>query len=107
MAMARNLRVNYDAVAGRYDERIKGGYLTGTNRGIQDLARRVNARRVLDLGCGTGRSLVGPAGLHPAPACFGLDFSAGMLAKARAWQSRYKDCRRGGSTPLSESPTRG
>ena len=83
-------RVDYDAVADRYDERTRGGYLSGTNRALQDLARQVDARLVLDLGCGTGRSLLGPAGLNPAPVCFGLDFSAGMLAKARAFDPDYR-----------------
>ena len=88
--MSRTLQVDYNAISDRYDERTKGGYLSGTNRALRDLARRVSARRVLDLGCGTGRSLMGPAGLDPAPVCFGLDFSAGMLAKARAFDPDYR-----------------
>lgn len=75
------LRVNYDAVAGSYDQRARdGSYLRDVTVALQTLARQINARRVLDLGCGTGRSLVGLAG-HARP--FGLDYSMGMLAQAR------------------------
>ncbi len=83
-------RVNYDEVAESYDRRTKDGYLSGVVEALEGLARRVNVRRVLDLGCGTGRSLVGPARLDPAPGCFGLDLSAGMLAQARVFNPNYR-----------------
>ena len=84
-------RVNYDAVAPKYDDRAKKGYLSGAREALQDLARQVNARRVLDLGCGTGRSLQTLAGsLQPAPLRYGLDFSGGMLTQAYQLNSDYR-----------------
>jgi len=89
--MKKSTQVNYDAVAPNYDQRTEGGYLEGISAALQNLARQAKARRVLDLGCGTGRSLRGLAdSLQPGPACFGLDFSGGMLTQARQFDSRYR-----------------
>jgi SAM-dependent methyltransferase len=87
----KSIRVNYDAVAPSYDQRTQGGYLEGVTSALQNLARQVKAQRVLDLGCGTGRSLRGLAdSVQPAPICYGLDFSGGMLTQARQFDSRYR-----------------
>jgi ubiquinone/menaquinone biosynthesis C-methylase UbiE len=83
-------RVDYDQIAATYDERAKLGYLSAVSTALQKLARQLNAARVLDLGCGTGRSLAGLAQLQPAPVCFGLDLSGGMLARARGLNSGYR-----------------
>jgi ubiquinone/menaquinone biosynthesis C-methylase UbiE len=89
--MAKPIRVNYDAIAPTYDQRTQDGYLEGVTSTLQDLARQVKVRRVLDLGCGTGRSLRGLAdNLQPRPTCYGLDFSGGMLQQARRFDSRYR-----------------
>ena len=83
-------KVNYDQVAAGYDERTKDGYLTGVVEALQDLARRVGAERVLDLGCGTGRSLAGMRQLDPPVERFGLDRSIGMLRKAQGFDRDYR-----------------
>lgn len=82
-------KVNYDDVAGRYDERAAKGYLTQAKPALRRLARQIQIRDVLDLGCGTGRSL---AWLDDTPGCrrFGLDFSAGMLARAARFNPDYR-----------------
>lgn len=74
-------RVDYDTVASGYDRRYRDG-------GPADLAAFVRARcgeagdrRVLEVGCGTGRWLA-EAGATQARA-IGLDPSASMLARAR------------------------
>ncbi len=89
--MTNSTQVNYDDVAPTYDQRTTGGYLKGISLALQKLARQVNARRLLDLGCGTGRSLRGLAGsVQPALLCYGLDFSSGMLAQARLFDPSYR-----------------
>ncbi len=63
----------------------------GVTSALHHLAQQVKARRILDLGCGTGRSLQGVAdGLRPAAIAWGLDLSAGMLAQARRLDSHYR-----------------
>ena len=97
--MSQSHQVNYDAVAPNYDQRTAGGYLEEIGSALQNLARQVHSRHILDLGCGTGRSLYGLAGsLQPNPVCYGLDFSEGMLAQARQFDSQYRLVR--ASAPL-------
>jgi ubiquinone/menaquinone biosynthesis C-methylase UbiE len=90
--MTQPLRVNYDAVATDYDRRTQvGSYLSGVTTALQELARQVSAHQVLDLGCGTGRSLQGMAqARQPAPFCYGLDFSRGMLSQAQQLDPTYR-----------------
>ena len=89
--MSRPPQVDYDSIAPRYDERTASSYLSGIPAALILLARRVRAQCILDLGCGTGRSLQGIAeGLETKPVCFGLDSSTGMLAQARHLDSSYK-----------------
>lgn len=89
--MEKSLQVNYNAVAAGYNQRMQGSYLAGVTEALQDLARQVRAQRVLDLGCGTGRSLQGlAASREPAPLCYGLDFSEGMLHQARQFDAGYR-----------------
>ena len=76
------LRVDYDAVAHQYDLRTAEGALEGIGKALCSLAERVKATRILDLGCGTGRSLSLITRSHRAR-FFGLDLSMGMLLKAR------------------------
>jgi ubiquinone/menaquinone biosynthesis C-methylase UbiE len=89
--MGNSTRVNYDAVAPNYDARTEGGYLEGIGSALQELARQVKTHHILDLGCGTGRSLRGLTdSLQPAPVCYGLDFSGGMLNQARRFDPAYR-----------------
>jgi ubiquinone/menaquinone biosynthesis C-methylase UbiE len=90
--MSRASHVNYDAVASGYDQRTQSGtYLLGVTEALQALARQVEAWNILDLGCGTGRSLQGLAEAQQPPSrCYGLDFSAGMLAQAHRLDSTYR-----------------
>ena len=89
--MAQFPDVNYDDIAPNYDQRSETDYLSGIVSALQDLAHQVNARRALDLGCGTGRSLQGlDSSLQPSPVCYGLDSSAGMLTQARCLDHNYR-----------------
>ena len=89
--MSNPPRVNYDAVAPNYDLRANdGNYLAGVMPALQNLARQVKAQRVLDLGCGTGRSLQSFNDFAASLTRYGLDFSAGMLAQARHLDARYR-----------------
>lgn len=84
-------RVDYDVISRTYNQRPESDYLSGIPMALRTLAQTVNVRCALDLGCGTGRSLKGISrGLSTAPICFGLDFSAGMLAKARQLDGNYR-----------------
>jgi ubiquinone/menaquinone biosynthesis C-methylase UbiE len=75
--------VDYDAVAPTYDRRFAYyAETTGTAGSLLALAADVQARHVLEVGCGTGHWLktLGASGVH---AC-GVDASLGMLRQGRA-----------------------
>lgn len=89
--MSQARRVNYDTIAPGYDQRMGEGYLMGVKPELCKLARQLQARQILDLGCGTGHSLQGVAdGLPPVSRLHGLDFSAGMLSRARRLDASYR-----------------
>lgn len=89
--MTDSAQVNYDVVAPHYDQRTQGGYLESIGTALQELARQAQAYHILDLGCGTGRSLHGMAeSLQPNPTCYGLDYSGGMLTQAQQFDSTYR-----------------
>ena len=46
--------VEYDRVAASCDERYRRSPLTGVEQALRGLMERRSARRVLDVGCGTG-----------------------------------------------------
>ncbi|MBI5031400.1 MAG: class I SAM-dependent methyltransferase [Chloroflexi bacterium] len=73
-------RVNYDEISPEYDRRYSA---TLPNRGkaLIELVSRHRAKRILEVGCGTGYWL---AALHSvAPHLYGLDLSTGMLTQAQ------------------------
>jgi SAM-dependent methyltransferase len=73
-------RVNYNEVAAVYDQRYKPGGPAGIAERLRELVCRVKAHRVLEVGCGTGHWLTL---MHNCEIRCGLDYSAGMLEKAR------------------------
>ena len=82
MSPTPELHLDYDRVARDYHHRYKSSPMTGAARALVDLARAQRARRILDVGCGTGRWLEILA--RPDRLAIGLDPSRGMLAQARA-----------------------
>ena len=93
-------RVNYDEVSAVYDQRYKGGGPAGIAESLRELASRVAARRVLEVGCGTAHWL---ALLQDCDIRCGLDYSAGMLGKARQ-RDRSLPLVRGTATRLPFRP---
>jgi ubiquinone/menaquinone biosynthesis C-methylase UbiE len=92
--MCSSPQVNYDEVADSYDRRSEEFDAGPTYSALTKLAQRIKAKHILDLGCGTGRSMSWTGALRPHPVCYGLDFSIGMLEKARDFDSRYRLVRR-------------
>lgn len=73
-------RVKYDKVSAVYDQRYRSGGPVGIAESLRELACQVKARRVLEVGCGTGYWLTLTQSCEIR--C-GLDYSAGMLDKAK------------------------
>ncbi|HEV8717779.1 MAG TPA: methyltransferase domain-containing protein [Candidatus Binatia bacterium] len=74
-------RVNYDQIASTYDQRYTVSQFAGIATALRSLVQDVDAERVLEVGCGTGRWL---AELQPVTRqVYGIDLSLGMLQQAR------------------------
>lgn len=93
-------RVDYDEVSAVYDQRYEAGGPAGIAESLRELASRVTARRVLEVGCGTAHWL---ALLQDCDTRCGLDYSAGMLGKARQ-RDRSVRLVRGSATQLPFQP---
>jgi len=79
--LTSGLRVDYDRIASTYDQRFVADRQDGVASALLALARDLGAERILEVGCGTGRWL---ADFEPLTRrLYGLDFSTGMLQKAR------------------------
>lgn len=78
--------VDYDRLAASYDNRYAEDYSPGVTAGLAEFARRLDARTVLEVGCGTGYWLARFS--DPITRRYGLDLSAGMLAGAREREPR-------------------
>ena len=82
--------VDYDRIAPTYDERYRrpeSEGLSGVLELLKRIAAEVGARRILEVGCGTGFWLAALA--NGEATVVGLDFSAGMLDQARARSRDY------------------
>lgn len=81
-------RLDYDRLSDTYDQRYDGQDSRGVLDALKSLATQVNARRVLEVGCGSGHWLVG---LMPVvEEAYGVDPSKGMLRRAQAKSSRLR-----------------
>ena len=65
-------------------------FLFGRRELIHSAAERLRPRRILEVGCGTGRNLVELARCFPDAQIVGLDLSADMLSKARKKVETYR-----------------
>jgi ubiquinone/menaquinone biosynthesis C-methylase UbiE len=83
MFKPHKIKVNYEHLAPGYDERYSlPAEEEARGKALLTLAAQDKARRILEVGCGTGHWLKGLAGL--AVDRYGLDLSEGMLRKAAA-----------------------
>jgi len=75
------MRVNYDSIAPNYHVRYaSGNALPGIANLLHNIAHDLNAQKILEVGCGSGRWLDELQTITPH--IFGLDFSLGMLSQA-------------------------
>ena len=80
--------VNYDEVSKTYDGRYKSGIVDGVEKAIRDLALSIPVKYALEVGCGTGAYL---ELFEKDVSTYGLDYSDGMLSKARRAYLRAKE----------------
>lgn len=90
-------RVDYDQIASSYNRRYASNDMAPIAALLQGLAREIDAERVLEVGCGTGRWL-GDLDLVERQLC-GLDLSMGMLQEARSRGNRLHLVRGKASQP--------
>jgi len=74
-------RVDYNQLAANFDHRYPEGETSDSGRALQSLAAKVNAERILEVGCGTGHWL--ELLLTPNRFLVGVDYSNGMLDQAQ------------------------
>lgn len=76
------MRVNYDSIAPNYHARYaSGSALPGIANLLHTIAHDLNAQKILEAGCGSGRWLDELQTITPN--IYGLDFSFGMLSQAQ------------------------
>ncbi|MEK7808086.1 MAG: class I SAM-dependent methyltransferase [Chloroflexota bacterium] len=76
------MRVNYDSIAPNYHARYaSGSALPSIANLLHSIAHDLNAQKILEVGCGSGRWLDELQTITPH--IYGLDFSLGMLSQAR------------------------
>jgi ubiquinone/menaquinone biosynthesis C-methylase UbiE len=79
-----SITVNYDQLAATYNQRFSGDSQSGVLSFLLELANRLQAHRILEVGCGAGHWLEGltqnlPAGID----LYGPDRSDRMLVQAK------------------------
>ena len=97
--MRSGKHVDYDQLARNYDRRFAQEKVRATAVALSTLARDLTARRILEVGCGTGRWL---ADLLPEwEQLYGLDLSSAMLLKAKERDAQLQVVRgRAGRLPF-------
>ncbi len=97
--MRSGRQVDYDQLARTYDRRFAEGGVRATASALLTLAHDLKAKRILEVGCGTGRWL---ADLRPeSDHLYGLDLSSGMLSKAKERDAGLRPIRgRAGRLPF-------
>ncbi|GBE58460.1 demethylmenaquinone methyltransferase [bacterium BMS3Abin01] len=78
-----NARERFDRWSSSYDSRRSRLFFERLHRRLAPLLAVGDARRVLDVGCGTGNLAVSLALDHPGVSVTGIDFSPGMISAAR------------------------
>jgi SAM-dependent methyltransferase len=74
------LRFQFDVLASRWDSMREPGYLDAFEHGLSELE---TARRVLDVGTGTGIAAFALAARFPGAEVVGVDLAADMIDEAR------------------------
>ncbi len=92
---------NYNSISGIYDRRYEINPLNGTKEALRNLIGQIGARRVLEIGCGTGHWLKTLA--CEVERMVGLDSSIKMLLQAHDSASSFDlVCGSADSPPFSE-----
>ena len=73
----KGVRNDYNSICDKYERRYEINPLKGVEETLRGLIAEINARRVLEIGCGTGYWL--KTLLPYVDQIIGLDFSSGML----------------------------
>ena len=74
-------RLNYDQIADQYNQRYPASQTWERGQALLELAKRTNAKTILEAGSGTGFWLNGLS--NTGAKLFGLDYSMGMIQQAR------------------------
>ena len=80
MSDPKHIQNGYNKISGTYDRRYEINPLNGVAEALHGLIAEINARRVLEIGCGTGHwlKILAPR----VDRIIGLDSSSGMLRQA-------------------------
>lgn len=73
--------LDYNTISSSYDERYSGNQLSGIARTLQNIAKQIQPKKILEVGCGTGRWLSEFENYSALKV--GVDLSHGMLTKCK------------------------